>query len=65
LIRQATSCTPEVAGRMFEESGRKPKIAILMILLGIGRETAEFLNQKNGQPIAEIVNMYKDAKSDI
>jgi N-acetylmuramic acid 6-phosphate etherase len=64
LIRQATSCTPEVAASMFEESGRKPKIAILMILLGIGRETAEFLDQRNGQPIAEIVNRYKDAKSD-
>ncbi|WP_320127915.1 N-acetylmuramic acid 6-phosphate etherase [uncultured Sphaerochaeta sp.] len=65
LIRQATSCTPEIAAKAFEDSGQKPKLAILMVLLNIGREDAEFLEKQKESPIAEIVQFYKNGKLDL
>ncbi len=43
LIRIATGCDEETAARAFEDSGRKPKTAIVMVLLGLSREDAERL----------------------
>lgn len=41
LIRQISGCSREEAERAFEASGRKPKTAIVMALLGVGKEEAE------------------------
>ncbi|NQT59924.1 MAG: N-acetylmuramic acid 6-phosphate etherase [Bacteroidetes bacterium] len=62
LIRQATSCTEAIAGEAFEDSGRKPKIAILMILLGIERKDAEFLEKESQGPIADAIQLYQNRK---
>ncbi len=43
LIRIATGCDEARAEGAFEESGRRPKTAILMVLAGCGREEAERL----------------------
>jgi len=47
LIRIATGCDEAAAERAFEESGRRPKTAILMVLLDLGREEAERLLERN------------------
>ena len=65
LIRQATSCTAETASKAFEDSGRKPKIAILMVLLGIGRDDAEFLEKEKNSPISEIVHLYRAERPEL
>ena len=41
LIREVTGCPKEAAEEAFKASGNKPKIAIVMVLLGIDRDTAE------------------------
>ncbi len=46
LVQKATGCGREAAEAAFEASGRKPKIAIIMILLGVDREAAEALALK-------------------
>ncbi len=46
IIRQATGCTLEEAERAFEASGRRPKTAILMVLLGVDRARAEELETR-------------------
>ncbi|QQO11438.1 N-acetylmuramic acid 6-phosphate etherase [Breznakiella homolactica] len=43
LIRQVTGCSTEEAETAFNASGKKPKIAIVMVLLNVGRERAEQL----------------------
>jgi N-acetylmuramic acid 6-phosphate etherase len=43
LIVKATACDYETAAKALAESGNKPKIAILMVLLGIGKLEAEEL----------------------
>jgi len=43
LIRLATGCDAPSAERAFEASGRRPKTAILMVLLKVGRKQAETL----------------------
>lgn len=40
IIMEATHCTYEVAQQIFMESGQKPKVAILMILLQCSKEEA-------------------------
>ena len=40
IIMEATHCTYDVAQQTFEESGQKPKVAILMILLHCNKEEA-------------------------
>ena len=52
LVRQATGCDAAAAERAFEASGRRPKIAIIMVLLGVDRAEAERLDQKGSGPIA-------------
>jgi N-acetylmuramic acid 6-phosphate etherase len=47
LIRLASGCDEATAERAFEESGRRPKTAIVMVLLGVPREKAESLLERN------------------
>ncbi len=60
LIRQATGCSPEEAASVFESSGMKPKIAIIMILLGVDRLRAESLEKASGGPVAAALALYND-----
>lgn len=62
LVRQATSCSKEEAERAFEASGRRPKIAIIMVLLGVGREEAERLEKKGEGPISAAVRVYREER---
>ncbi len=58
LVRQATGCSHEVAEAAFLASGRKPKVAIVMVLLGIGREEAESLVATGDGRIADALRLY-------
>jgi N-acetylmuramic acid 6-phosphate etherase len=50
IIREATGCSPEEAERAFEASGKKPKLAIVMILMGVDRDKAvELLAAADGR----------------
>jgi len=51
LVMEATGCGPEEAEAFYERSGRKPKTAILMALLGVEREEAERLLETGGGSI--------------
>lgn len=62
LIRQATSSSKEEAERAFEESGRRPKIAIIMILLKVGRAEAERLERESGGTIAAAIRAHGEQK---
>ena len=60
LIRQATGCSKEEAEQAFAASGRKPKVAIVMVLLNVGQlEAQELLTQAEGR-IAEAVRLYNE-----
>jgi N-acetylmuramic acid 6-phosphate etherase len=59
LIRQATGCSHAEAAHAFEEAGKKPKIAILMVLLGVSRQEAEALERESGGPIALAVALHR------
>lgn len=48
IIVKATGCDPDTAARMFEESGRSPKLAIAMIKTGYDKETAQQLLEQYG-----------------
>ncbi|MDX9915654.1 MAG: N-acetylmuramic acid 6-phosphate etherase [Sphaerochaeta sp.] len=58
LIKQATGCSDEEAEAAFESSGRRPKIAILMVLLGIDAHTAIELDRRADGPIAKAIGLY-------
>lgn len=58
LIKQATGCSDEEAAEAFESSGRRPKIAILMILLNIAAEEAIELDRRADGPIARAISLY-------
>jgi N-acetylmuramic acid 6-phosphate etherase len=60
LIRQATGCSSEEAERAFEASGRKPKIAIIMVLLKVGKEEAQRLEEAGGGPVAAAIKAFGD-----
>jgi len=59
LIQQATGCSSEEAAEAFEESGRRPKRAIVMILLGIGLDEVMKLEAINNGPIVEMIRTYR------
>jgi len=46
LIREVTGCTEEEARKSFEESGKRPKTAIVMVLLKKDKDEAEKLLQE-------------------
>ena len=62
LIRQATSCEKDVAERAFAESGHRPKIAILMVLLGVGHEEAERYDRLGEGPIASALRVCEEER---
>lgn len=59
LIRQATGCSVETAEKAFAEAGGKPKLAIVMVLLGIGKERARALIEMGGGRIADAVKLHE------
>ncbi|HCU29668.1 MAG: N-acetylmuramic acid 6-phosphate etherase [Sphaerochaeta sp.] len=63
LIKQATGCTEAEAVQAFYESGKKPKVAILMILLGVDAETALALEKQSSGPISEMIRLYQGKHS--
>lgn len=54
LIKEITGCTEEKAREVLELSNRQPKIAIVMILLGINMEQAASLLEETGGHIGSI-----------
>ncbi len=60
LIRQATGCTKDEAEAAFLASGGKPKIAILMIALGIGAEEADRLLLRGQGRLSDAMCIYSD-----
>jgi N-acetylmuramic acid 6-phosphate etherase len=62
IIRMATDCNKLTADRAFTQSGNKPKTAILMILLNIGKDEAEFLLNQNEESISLAVQKFKGQK---
>lgn len=60
LIQQATDCTIEEASTAFEASGKHPKIAILMILLGIDARAAEALEKESEGPISASIRLFHE-----
>jgi N-acetylmuramic acid 6-phosphate etherase len=58
LIRQVTDCSAEEASDTFEAAGKRPKIAILMILLGIDASTAEALDKESEGRIADSIRLF-------
>ncbi len=62
MVRQATGCSREEAERAFEASGRKPKIAIIMILAKVDRAAAEELERQGGGHISEAVRIAAKAR---
>ncbi len=60
LIRQATGCSKDEAEAAFLASGGKPKIAILMIALGIGAEDAWSLLQRGQGRLSDAMRIHAD-----
>jgi len=57
LVRQATGCDRSVAELAFDESGGKPKVAILMVLLGLEAQTASELLARGQGRISEALKL--------
>jgi len=53
LVRQATGCDRQTAERAYAESGSKPKVAILMVLLGVDAKAASILLERGEGRIAD------------
>lgn len=59
LIMRAAECDRDTAEQAFYASGKKPKIAILMVLLDIEAETAEDLVAANDGHLSKAVEAFK------
>lgn len=59
LIQTATGCDPKTAARAFADSGKRPKVAIVMVILGINREEAEQLLQANEGRIGQALTTHR------
>ncbi len=59
LIRMAAGCGEARAERAFEESGRRVKTAIVMVLLSVDRAAAEKLLERSEGRIATAVDNYR------
>jgi len=59
LIMAATDCDRNTAELAFEQSGSKPKIAILMVLLGVDAATAADLVERHEGHLSSAVSAYK------
>jgi N-acetylmuramic acid 6-phosphate etherase len=62
LIRQATGCSRDEAEAAFEASGRRPKIAIIMVLLKVDKTEAERLETAGGGPIAGAIRVFGEER---
>jgi N-acetylmuramic acid 6-phosphate etherase len=62
LIARATGCDRETAEKAFAASGKKPKIAILMVLLGIDAAAAEELEAANDGHLSKAVEAFEAGK---
>ncbi len=62
LIQQATSCSREEAAKAYEASGQKPKVAIIMVLLGVNRAEAERLDRLGGGPISAALKVHEEER---
>lgn len=62
LIMKAADCDRETAEKAFAASGKKPKIAIVMVLLGISALEAESLVAANDGHLSLAVKAYKAEK---
>jgi N-acetylmuramic acid 6-phosphate etherase len=58
LIQIATGCDPKTAAQAFEDSGRRPKVAIVMVILGINRQEAQRLLQANEGRIGQALKAH-------
>jgi len=59
LIMRATECDRATAEKAFAASGKKPKIAILMVLLGIDAPAAEDLVAANDGHLSKAVEAFR------
>jgi len=59
LIMRATGCDRQTAEKAFAASGKRPKIAILMVLLGINAAAAEELVAANDGHLSRAVDAFK------
>ena len=64
LIRQATGCSKDEAEAAFLASGGKPKIAILMTILGIGADQAAELIERGEGRLSEAIRIYSKDKGE-
>lgn len=64
LIRQATGCSKDEAEAAFLASGGKPKIAILMTILGIGADQAAELIERGDGQLSEAIRIYSKDKGE-
>ncbi len=60
IIKLATGCSRETAEEVFKESGKRPKTAILMILLNVNRSKAETLLENSSGVISLAVGNYRE-----
>lgn len=60
LIMRATECDRATAEKAFSASGKKPKIAILMVLLGIDAMAAEELVAANDGHLSKAVEAFRN-----
>lgn len=65
LIMKATDCDRATAEHAFVASDRKPKIAILMVLLGIDAATAERLVETNDGHLSSAVKAFRAGNGQI
>ena len=63
LIMKATDCDRDAAEKAFAASGRKPKIAIVMVLLGIDAAQAERLVAANDGHLSKAVEAFKAGRA--
>jgi len=64
LIRQATGCSRDEAEAAFEASGRRPKTAIIMVLLKVDKAEAERLEAAGGGPIARAIRVFGEERDE-
>ncbi|MCD6120252.1 MAG: N-acetylmuramic acid 6-phosphate etherase, partial [Spirochaetales bacterium] len=62
IIMLATECSEAEAARAFKESGNRPKTAIVMVLLGVDKKTAETLLDRNDGRIGLALDAYEREK---
>ena len=62
LIQQATGCSADEAAQAFEAANRRPKRAIVMILLGLDASEVIELERITNGPISEMIRIYHEQR---